>query len=148
VATETRDETAEAQIRRLLDDHAEALRTKDITGSLAHYAPGVLSFDVVDPLRYHGIDAVRLRLETWVSSFRGPIEYEMRDLRITTGDEVAFCHSLNHVSATTMDGTPLDMWWRVTVGLRRIDGKWLVTHEHASVPFDVVTGQASLGLQP
>jgi ketosteroid isomerase-like protein len=27
------------------------------------------------------------------------------------------------------------MWFRVTLGLRRIDGKWLVTHEHSSVPF-------------
>ena len=50
---------------------------------------------------------------------------------------MAFSHSLNRVSATTTDGEKLDMWWRATVCYRKIDGKWMVTHEHASVPFDV-----------
>ena len=40
------------------------------------------------------------------------------------------------------------MWWRATVCYRKLDGRWLVTHEHASVPFDAQSGQASLGLEP
>jgi hypothetical protein len=28
-----------------------------------------------------------------------------------------------------------------------LDGKWLVTHAHSSVPFDVETGRASLDLK-
>jgi ketosteroid isomerase-like protein len=27
------------------------------------------------------------------------------------------------------------MWYRVTLGLRRIDEQWLIVHEHTSVPF-------------
>jgi ketosteroid isomerase-like protein len=61
---------------------------------------------------------------------------------------VGFSHSLNRVSATTTDGRQLDMWWRATVGYRKSDGAWLVTHQHASVPFDVASGQASLDLRP
>jgi hypothetical protein len=33
-------------------------------------------------------------------------------------------------------------WMRVTVGYRRIDGKWKVTHEHVSVPFNPMNNQA------
>ena len=40
------------------------------------------------------------------------------------------------------------MWWRATAGYRRTDGKWIVTHQHASVPFDVASGKASLDLKP
>lgn len=40
------------------------------------------------------------------------------------------------------------MWWRMTIGYRKIDGTWMVIHEHNSVPFDTETGQASLGLKP
>jgi ketosteroid isomerase-like protein len=40
------------------------------------------------------------------------------------------------------------MWVRFTVCLRKIDGHWMVTHEHASVPFDVETGRASVDLAP
>ena len=28
-----------------------------------------------------------------------------------------------------------DMWNRATIGFRRIDGRWLITHLHSSVPF-------------
>jgi ketosteroid isomerase-like protein len=41
----------EAQIRALIDDQARAIRAKDIGGSLSKYAPDILLFDVVNPLR-------------------------------------------------------------------------------------------------
>lgn len=138
----------EAQIRKLMANSVAAIRAKDVDGGLSPYAPGVLSFDVVDPLRSTGADAVRERLAAWFSSFQGPLGYEIRDLSIATGDDVAFCHSLNHISATTTDGAPLDMWWRATLCFRKIDGAWKITHDHSSVPFDVESGQASIDLTP
>jgi uncharacterized protein (TIGR02246 family) len=148
MAAQSRRANDEARIRGLIDDQAKAIRAKDIDGSVSNYAPDVLLFDVVNPLRSVGSDAARKRLAEWFSSFRGPIGYELRDLSITTGDDVAFAHSLSRVSATTTDGKKLDMWWRATVCYRKIDGAWMVTHEHASVPFDVESGQASLDLKP
>ena len=140
--------TEEAQIRKLMDDHAKAVRDKDIAGSISNYAPDILSFDVVNPLQKIGADAVRKHAEEWFSSFQGPIAYEIRDLGITAGGDVAFCHSLNHVNGTKTDGKKVDMWWRATVCFRKIDDKWMVTHEHNSVPFDVESGRASLDLKP
>jgi len=138
----------EAEIRALYADWAKAIRAKDIEGSLAHYARDVLAFDLIDPLRYVGSDAVRERLEQWFSSFDGPIGYENRDLSVTEGDDVAFAHSLNHVDATTTAGQKIDMWWRATVCFRKLDGRWMVVHSHTSVPFDMASGQASVGLRP
>jgi len=40
------------------------------------------------------------------------------------------------------------MSWRATLCRRRIDGKWMVTHGHSSVPFDMESGKASLDLKP
>ncbi len=139
---------AHAQIRALIDRQAQAIRAKDIDGSVASYAPDVLLFDVVGPLCAAGSDALRERLAQWFSSFEGPIGYELRDLAIEAGEDVAFAHSLNRVSASMRDGRKLDMWWRATLCWRRLDGAWLITHAHASVPFDPATGQASPGLQP
>jgi uncharacterized protein (TIGR02246 family) len=138
----------EAEIRALIDTRVKAVRTKDVNMALSNIAPDILSFDVVNPLQYIGSDASRKRTEEWFSSFQGPIGYEIRDLSITTGDDVAFCHSLNQVSATKTDGKKFEMWWRATVGYRKIDGTWMATHEHSSVPFDVESGKASLDLKP
>ncbi|HYR83714.1 MAG TPA: SgcJ/EcaC family oxidoreductase [Terriglobia bacterium] len=135
-------------IRALIDDWVKAIRARDVNGSLANFAPDVVSFDLIDPLRYVGSDSVRTRLEAWFSSFQGTIGYDVRDLNIIASDEVAFCHSLNHVNGTKTDGKTIDMWWRATVCFREIDGKWIVTHSHSSVPFDMDSGKASLDLKP
>jgi uncharacterized protein (TIGR02246 family) len=137
-----------SQIRKLIDDQAKAVRAKDIDGSISNYAPDIVSFDVVDTLQRIGLDACRKRAEDWFSSFQGSIGYDLRDLSINAGDEVAFCHSLNHVNGTKTDGEKIDMWWRATVCYRKIDGNWKVTHEHSSVPFDMKKGNALLDLKP
>ena len=138
----------EAQIRKILDNWAEAIRAKDSHALVSGFAPHVLMFDLIKPLQYVGSMAVRKRAEEWLSSFQGPIGYEVRDLQITTGGDVAFCHSLNRVNATNKSGDKIDMWWRATVCFRKVEGNWVVAHEHCSVPFDMQSGQAALDLQP
>jgi uncharacterized protein (TIGR02246 family) len=138
----------EAQIRALIDDRVKAVRARDVNASTSSLVPDVLSFDVVNPLQNIGSDALRKRAEEWFSSFQGTIGYEIRDLSIAAGVDVAFSHGLSHVSGTKTDGGKLDMWWRTTVCYRKFDGKWMVTHEHHSVPFDMENGKASLDLKP
>jgi uncharacterized protein (TIGR02246 family) len=138
----------QAQIRDVMADWVTAACAKDVNRLMSHHAPDVLLFDVVNPLRYAGVDAARTRMEDWFSSFQGPINYEMRDMTIAADEDVAFCHSLQHVNGTRIDGTTLDVWWRATVCFRKLDSRWLVTHVHSSVPFDGETGRASLDLKP
>ncbi len=148
MTAETMRATDEAQIRKLLAQWATAVRTKDIDRLTSDYAPDVLLFDVINELRHVGSGAVRKRAEEWLATFEGPIGYEMRDLSITAGDEVAFSHSLNRINATRKDGQRVDMWVRATVCYRKLTGTWTVTHEHSSVPFDGESGKASLELKP
>jgi uncharacterized protein (TIGR02246 family) len=140
--------SSETEIRALIDSRIAAIRAKDVNAATFNVAPDVLLFDVVNALQSIGLEALRERTKEWFASFQGPIGYEMRDLRIAAGDDVAFAHSLNQVSAMRTDGNKLQMWWRSTVCYRKLDGKWIVTHEHNSVPFDTETGKASLDLKP
>jgi ketosteroid isomerase-like protein len=86
----------------------------------------------------------------WLATFEGPMSMEVRDLAVTAEGSVAFCTSLNCLTATPV-GQPesFSLWFRVTLGLRRIDGRWQVVHEHESVPFEMDGSfQAAVGLQP
>jgi len=94
------------------------------------------------------MDSVRGRADEWFSSFQGPIGYQVRDLSITAGEDVAFSHHVYRVTGTLREGTSVEMWVRATVGYRKVDGAWMVTHAHNSVPFDVESGRASLNLEP
>ena len=146
--TDNSKATDEAQIRSLIDDRVKAIREKEVGALMSNHAPDVLIFDALNPLQYAGSERVRERAEQWLSWYQGPISYEIRDLSIATGDEVAFCPYLYRVSGTMTNGREVDMWVRSTIGLRKIEGKWMVTHEHTSVPFDAESGKASVDLKP
>ena len=145
--TEKSQTTDEAQIRALIDERVKAVRAKDVDAAMANVATDSLSFDVVGPLQQSGSAASRKRAQEWFASFEGAIGLEVRELSITTSDSVAFCHGLNHVSAKRADGGKLDMWWRATICFQKFAGRWMVTHEHNSVPFDPESGKASLDLK-
>lgn len=145
---EAKKVTENEEIRNLIDNWVQAVREKDVEGSVAPYASEVISYDLVNPLRYDGSDMIRKRLTEWFSSFEGPIGIEFRDLDVTAGDDVAFGHGLHHVDGTKTDGTRLEMWWRTTLCLSKIEGRWTITHSHDSVPFNMENGMASLDLKP
>src|ERR1051326_2117965 len=94
----------EAEIKRAIEGLVEALRAKDIDGVMSIYAPELVSFDIVPPLQYVGADAYRKHWQEGLSSLPGPIDYEITDLSITVGDDVAFTHSFNRLSGTMNNG--------------------------------------------
>lgn len=141
--------TVEGEIRQLVDSWARAIRSKDVNALMSHYAPDLLSFDLAPPLQYRGAEAYRRSLEEWFATFRDSVGYELRDLSIAADDDVAFGHSLNRISGERTSGEETDVWVRATVCCRRIRGKWLITHEHLSVPFEMEPPfKASLDLEP
>ena len=112
------------------------------------YAPSVVSFDLDPPLRYAGPDKKRRAWQAFFASHPGRVGYEVRDLNVTTQGDVAFVHSLNHVNGTMASGRVTDLWVRWTACWQRINGVWLVVHDHVSVPADLQNGQAVLNLMP
>jgi uncharacterized protein (TIGR02246 family) len=139
---------SEALIRRRVDDWAKAIRARDIDGVMSLYAPDVTSFDIVPPLRYAGADAKRRAWQETFAAYSGPIGYDVRDLRVIAHGDVACVSSVDHVQGTLASGRVSGVWLRWTTCLRRIDGVWLVVHDHASVPADLEHGRAVLDSVP
>ena len=138
----------EAEIKRVLEDWVEALRARDIDGVSSIYAPDLVAFDLVPPLKYVGAETYRKHwLEGW-SLLQGAMGYEVADLDIMVSDDVAFTRSFNWSSVTLTTGQKTEFWLRWTTGWRKIGGRWLMVHMHASLPFDVATGRAVLDLKP
>jgi uncharacterized protein (TIGR02246 family) len=146
--TEPSDLNDEDQIRALIEDRAAAVQARDVDGAMRCIAPDMLSFDVVNQLQSIGSGPARNRTEAWFSSFQGPIGYEIRDLHVHVGDQVAFSHSLNRYSGTQAGPVEINMWVRATTCYRKIGGTWMITHEHQSVPFDGESSRALLDLSP
>jgi ketosteroid isomerase-like protein len=139
---------AEALIRQRVEDWAEAIQAGDLDAVMSFYAPNVVSFDIGPPLRYVGVENKRRAWQQAFAAYAGPMVYQVRDLTVATDGDLAFVHSLNHVSGTLARGHTADLWLRWAACLRRIGGVWLVVHDHASVPVDLEHGHALVNLNP
>ncbi len=148
MAVEETRKIEEAEIKRVIEGYVEALRAKDLDGIVSIYAPDLVAFDLVPPLQYVGAEVYRKHWAEGFSLMQGPFGYEIADLSITVGDDVAFSHSFNRSSVTLPSGQKLGFWLRWTACFRKIGGQWLITHMQASVPFDFETGRAMLDLKP
>jgi len=144
----TQYEDDEADIRQRMDTLVQAIRAMNLEGAKPIYAPDIVSFDIVPPLQHVGAEA---KWKNWVdvfSVYQRPLGYEIHDLTLTVGDDVAFGHSLNRISGTLKNGNRTDYWVRWTGCFRKIDGNWLIVHDQVSVPLDVESGKALLNLKP
>jgi ketosteroid isomerase-like protein len=138
----------EADIRQRIDRLVEAIRAMDLEGVKSIYAPDIVSFDIVPPLQHVRAEAQSKNWADVFTTYQRPLGYEIHDLTITVGDDVAFGHSLNRISGTLKNGNRADFWLRWTSCFRKIDGNWLIVHHQASVPVDFESGRALLNLEP
>ncbi len=144
----TQREQDEATIRRQVEKLVEGIGAKDLDALKQAYAAEVVSFDVEPPLQHVGIEA---KLANWTRAFAffQQINYEVRDLTLTVGDDVAFGHGFGRLSGTLPNGAATDgMWVRVTFCFRKLEGNWVIAHDQASVPFDIASGKGVTDLVP
>lgn len=129
----------EQTVRDLLAQHAAAFRAKDVPGLIAAYTPDLLVYDVVTPMSFRGQGRMGMLLLDWLSGFEGPVNYEMQDLSLHLSGDIGYGHCLNHLTGTETSGQAANVWWRSTFGFRKENSRWLICHEHSSMPFDPKT---------
>lgn len=123
----------EQEIRSLISRWAAAAHGGDLETVLADHAVDIVMFDVPAPHDgVRGIDAYR---ETWPGFFRWQAQgasFEIVSLEVTAGVDVAYAYALLRCgTAEELDETP-EKRLRLTVGLRKQEGRWTVAHEHHS----------------
>jgi ketosteroid isomerase-like protein len=140
--------STESDVRALFDGQFAAIRAKDLDRLMAVYSPDIVYFDVVPPLQYAGAAALRGRFSEWFDGFAGPIDMQMRELNISTSGELAVAHWLSRAGGTLTNGREVGSWVRATSCCQRTNDRWLITHEHISLPVDVRSGRAATDLLP
>ena len=125
----------EADIRRLIERWAAAVHDGDLDTVLEDHASDIVMFDVPPP--YEGVRGIDAYRDTWPPFFtwqRQGAVFEIESLQVVAGGDVAFAYALLRC------GTPDELTanpenrLRLTVGLRRENDRWVVSHEHHSFP--------------
>src|SRR4030095_11945856 len=126
--------TDEAAIRDLVENWARAVRAKNREGILAHHSPDMLMFDVPPPLQSKGIRAYKKTWDLFFSWAQDSGVFDINEMNITAGHDVAFVTALMRCAGTEANGKRRALEFRLTIGLRKIGGRWIVMHEHHSIP--------------
>lgn len=139
----------EADIRLRIESLAKALNDMDLDGVMSVYAPDIVSYDGGPQLQAVGVNAKKKNWEEAFALFQAPIDYEIRDLSITSSDDMAFVRGFARLRGTMKNGNSTNgVWVRVTLCFRKIDSNWLIVHDHVSVPIDFKNGKAVIDLEP
>ena len=124
----------EAQIQALIERWAKAVREENRAAIRADHDSEILMFDVPPPFLSRVLDAYMATWETFFSSNEKPVTFEFQDVKITCGQDVAFATATGKCVNIDPNGKREPLEFRLTMGLRKIDGKWRVMHEHHSLP--------------
>jgi ketosteroid isomerase-like protein len=133
----TMDERREAehQIRATLDAWAEATRQNRKDDVLKNHVPDLVIFDVLPPMKYESAAEYRRSWGDWQPEVRSESQFDLENLTITAGSDVAFAHCFVRCGGSMPNGRSFQDLVRATFCLRKIDGSWKVSHQHISKPF-------------
>jgi uncharacterized protein (TIGR02246 family) len=127
----------EAQIRELIEHWTRAVRAGELAGVLADHADDIVMYDVPPP--YQGIKGIEAYGQAWPEFFQWQATgatFELASLDVTVGDTVAYAHALLRCGTPEDLTSKPDFLLRLTLGLRKEQGRWVVAHEHHSFPDD------------
>ena len=125
----------EQQIQTLIENWAEAVHSGDMTGVLADHSDDIVMFDVPPP--YEGVRGIDAYRKTWPGFFEWQAKgasFEVVSLDVMAGEEVAYAHALLRCGMPQELADNPENRLRLTLGLRKEDGRWVVAHEHHSFP--------------
>jgi uncharacterized protein (TIGR02246 family) len=125
----------EREVRDLIERWIAAIVAGDLDTVLAAHSDDIVMFDVPPP--YEGVRGIDAYSETWPPFFRwlaSGAAFELQSLEVTAGTDVAYAYALLRCGTAQEFADNPDYRLRLTVGLTKEDGHWIVRHEHHSFP--------------
>jgi uncharacterized protein (TIGR02246 family) len=124
----------ESQIKALIEAWADAVRRHDLAGTLAHHEQDIVMFDVPPPLQSRGMNEYRKTWDLFFEYHQPSQAFDIEELTITAGADIAFAVAIMRCGPGVSAPFGEDLLFRLTIGLRKVDGDWRIAHEHHSVP--------------
>jgi len=124
----------EKDIRALIARWAKAVRAGNMAGIRADHDSEILMFDVPPPLASRGLEAYMATWEPFLSWSETPVTFDLRDVKVTAGKDVAFATAIGRCRGGDANGPREELEFRLTICFRKTDRSWRVIHEHHSLP--------------
>ncbi|MDH3599973.1 MAG: nuclear transport factor 2 family protein [Candidatus Tectomicrobia bacterium] len=124
----------ENQVREVLESWAKATRQNRKDDILKNHSPEVVIFDVLPPMKYESAESYRRSWDDWQPETQGEDQFDLENLAVTVGSDVAFAHCFIRCGGTMPDGRSFQDLVRATFCLKKLEESWKVMHQHISKP--------------
>jgi len=132
------EQSTYAEFKTLIDQYFAACNSLDLNAEMAFYArdPGLVFYDMTPPLKYTGWEEYRegiqkAYLHRVLSAKLTPND----DLKVTRRGDVAWTTETFHFVVTMKTGQKKSIEARHTAIWEKRGAKWIIVHEHVSVPY-------------
>lgn len=155
VPAATEDRAAAYEVAAARAAWPEAFASQDLDQMMSFYVDDIFTYDLMAAPTDAGLemafDGEAIWRQNWVTFFgifADDLVISIEDLTVDKKGDLATVYGLTRLEGTIQGGPHVDIWVRETNLLQRIDARWLVVHDHVSVPLDFATGQALTDLGP
>ena len=131
IENKSSDETI---LREMIAAWSAAAKRRDYNGVMANHTPDFLMFDVPPPFQSQGLDAYRKTWDLFFNCMAEPPTFDFSDIRLTVGADVAFATAHGRCLSGGEEGRIEEVHFRLTMCFQKQNGKWMIVHEHHSVP--------------
>ena len=150
----TADSEAAYEVAAARSAWLEAFESQDAERMMSFYVEDIYSYDMMAApagdsmaMAFDGAEIWRANWVSFFDMFEDDLEVSIDNLTVYQSGNIATVRGLTRLQGTAF-GQPVDMWARETNVLQRVDGEWLVVHDHVSVPIDFASGEALMDLTP
>jgi len=126
--------TTENQVRAIVDEWTLAVRNEDLNAVLKNHDPAIVMFDLPYPLQSKGIDEYKKTWDLFFSWSKHSGVFDVVEMEVMANEQLAFCYGLMRCAGKSKEGKNEEFTFRLTIGLVKKDGQWLICHEHHSLP--------------
>ena len=126
--------TPDTEVRVVLEEWAAATRQNRKDDILKNHAANLVIFDVLPPMKYESAESYRRSWEEWQPETQGEALFNLENLTITAGSDIAFARGFIRCGGMLPDGKTFQDLVRATFCLMKVNGSWVVQHQHVSKP--------------
>ena len=122
--------------------------TLDPANVAQFYAPGPNTFFDIAPLKYSSWDEYQEGVKKVLAGYKSAVFMVNSDAAVHQHGDLVWTTATVKNDMTTKNNKHEMGNFRWTAVFEKQDGKWLIVHDHVSVPADFETGKAVLDLKP
>lgn len=125
------DAADQAALYAILGDRTNAVFGKVAALAAKHLAEDAVCYDCAAPDL--GLAGDQEALQSWFDGW-AEVTWSMSDLTVQTGGDLALAYGIGHLAGTHHKQGEIDLKLKVSIGFTRRGGRWLITHQHLSLP--------------